>query len=291
MRLNRYLLPGCLVMLGLLGPLELAGAEPASDPPAAQELPSGQPSTNTILLAGQVNTWLDLAEPPYNLPVTLKMKLERVGFRVVLDPGQPHDVVLVIDYRESRGRQYQRLEHGTQITCTLALHRAEPPNTEPMLTYRFEAATNWPTPVVSLYWDAVQNLEENAYYYYIGELLRGYLTAGQNAVAVFSEVIQEPPVLFSTHGGGRPPTGREVANQEARLNAIRELGRLKDRQALPALWALIEQPDPAERATAVAAIGTIGDPGALDRLRKLYETDPDLRAAAAQATQGIQHSQ
>jgi hypothetical protein len=160
-----------------------------------------------------------------------------------------------------------------------------------MLTYRIEASTNRPTPVVSLYWDAVQNLEENAYYYYMGELLRGRFSAGQNAVGVFSAVLKEPPVLFSTHGGGRPPTGREVANQEARLNAIRELGRLKDSQALPALWALIEQPDPAERATAVAAIGTIGDPGALDRLRKLHETDPDLRAAAAQAIQGIQHSQ
>jgi HEAT repeat protein len=73
-----------------------------------------------------------------------------------------------------------------------------------------------------------------------------------------------------------------VANAEARLNAIRELGRLKDRRALPTLWELAgarEESDTAQRDTAIRAIGEIGDPDSLDRLSALYnrETDDGLR--------------
>jgi HEAT repeat protein len=69
-----------------------------------------------------------------------------------------------------------------------------------------------------------------------------------------------------------------VANAEARLNAMRELGRLKDRRALPTLWELAgerDEHDTSQRDAAITAIGDIGDPESLDRLSALYNTDTD----------------
>lgn len=283
----------CLLTLSaVLGvqEVEMVEAQQVAAPAYSAQQRESLHTVRTLLLAGEVSTWLDLAEPPYNIAVTLKIKLERAGFRVVLDPDQPHDAVLVIQYQESPGREYQRFEQGTTITCDLALrHKA----VGTVQAYRFEAATTWPTPVGSLYWDAVQNLEENPYYYYLGELMKGWLGAQEDAGAVFSRMLRHPPMTISTDGGGSQPTGQVIANQEARLNAVRELGRLKDRRALETLWGLVAQPSVREREVAVAAIGDIGDPASLDRLTKLYETetDPEMRAAAEAAMTRIRKIQ
>ncbi len=225
---------------------QAAQADERPAPPSAEVLRQ----VHTILLAGKATTWLDLPAPPYNIAVTLKMKLERAGFRAVLDPREPFDAVLVIRYDEAPGREYGRMEQGTVITCDLALRH---PKGELWRTDRFEAATTWPAPVGSPYWDAVQNLEEQPYYYYFGDLLKGWLGSQQDAVAVFSEMLRQPPIRIATDGN-QQITGQVAANQHARLNAIAELGRLKDQRALDTLRYLIGRADQAEREAAEAAL-------------------------------------
>ncbi|MER3425565.1 MAG: hypothetical protein C4293_22355, partial [Nitrospiraceae bacterium] len=144
-------------------------AEPLSVSPAQQE---SLRAVRTLLIAGEISTWLGLPEPPYKVAVTIKMKLERAGFRVTFDPASSYDAILLLRYQETPGREYPRLEQGTNVLCEIGFKHS---TMDPVLLYRFETGTSWPAPVGSLYWNAIQNLEEIPYYYYLGELLRGWL--------------------------------------------------------------------------------------------------------------------
>lgn len=259
------------------------------------------PPPHTVLLAGKATTWLDLAKPPYEVVITLKMKLERAGFQVTMDSRHPYDLVLDVTYRETPGREYRRLERGTNILCELVFWNAASKPPQKLWMHRIETGTSWPTPVGSLYWEAVQNLEENPYYYYVGDLFYGLVTAQEDAGAVFTRMLAQKKLGSSTtESGGFQAMGHVVANAEARLNAVRELGRLKDRRALPTLWNLVEQAtrsdkqeDVAQREAAITAIGEIGDPASLDRLSALYntETDDGLRAVLEKAMARIREQQ
>lgn len=272
------------MVLAILLSRPALAAQPASS--YSQEQRDSLQNVRTLLVTSQVSTWLELPAPPYNIPITVKMKLERAGFQVVFDASQAHDAVLTIGYRETPGQQYRRLEQGTNISCRIALQHH---SIGPVLAYDFEASTSWPTPVGSLYWDAVQHLEENPYYYYLGELVKSWLTALEDPWVVFSRMLRQPALTFSVDGGGTQPSDQVVANQEARLNAIRELGRLKERRALETLWDLVRQPDERQRLTAVSAIGEIGDPNSLEPLRRLAsDGDSEIRTAAESAIKRIQ---
>jgi hypothetical protein len=263
-------------------------AQPASAQPAPG-LEEKLQAAQTILLAGQARTWMDLPHPPYNAAITVKTKLERAGFRVALDRSQPHQHVLVMTYLEAEGREYGKLQRGTNITCELTIWRVTPGAPQKLWTRTIESSTSWPVPIGSPYWDAVQNLEENPYYYYIGELAQGLTASQEDAGAVFARALRQKKLGGSTYeSGGGQASGHVVANAEARLNAIRELGRLKDRRALPTLWDLAatkDEHETSQRDTALKAIGDIGDPDSLDRLNALYnaETDEGLKAVLDKA--------
>lgn len=283
-RANR--LPVWLASLAFLVAAQPVNGEPSLPPSATSQ------AAQTVLLAGQARTWLDLPEPPYNAAVTVKSKLERAGFRVTFDQTQPHHHVLVMTYIETQGREYGKLDHGTNISVEFTFWGVSSGKPQKRWTRTIESSTSWPIPVGSHYWDAVQNLEENPYYYYVGELLRG-LTTQEDEGAVFTRVLRQKKLEGTTYeSGGFQSSGHVVANAEARLNAIRELGRLKDRRALPTLWELVEQTrgsdepvDTAQRNVALAAIGAIGDQMAYERLNRLYETetDSDLRVVIEKA--------
>ncbi len=271
-------LPAVVGALALHVPV--AVAEPT--PPDAALPP---PTVRTILLAGTVATWLSQPQPPYNVVITIKIKLERVGYRVLLDPAQPHDARLVIDYRETPGRQYRALEQGTNISCDMTLHVPAAGSWAPIWSHRVETGTSWPTPIGSVYWDAVQNLEENPYYYYLGELLKGRLERREEAAQVFVGMLQESRGRPGTDGGGVQATARETAKDGARLNAIGELGRLRERGALPLLWTLAQAAPSPESDAALLAIGEIGGQDSLDRLSAFVEAqqDPDVKVVARKA--------
>lgn len=252
-----------------------------------------QPALPTILLAGQAATWTDLEKPPYNAAITIKTKLERTGFHVIFDATQSHQHVLVLTYLETEGREYGKLQRGTEITCEFTFWQITSGAPEKRWSQTVKAGTSWPTPIGSPYWDAVRNLEENPYYYYIGEFALALATGQDDAGTVFTKALAQKKLTGSAFdGGGVQASGHVVANEEARLNAMRELGRMKDRRALPVLWEIIEQggrsdegTDAAQRETALRAIGEIGDPSSLDRLNMIFNThtDESVRAVTDKA--------
>ncbi|HZS11723.1 MAG TPA: HEAT repeat domain-containing protein [Nitrospirales bacterium] len=239
-----------------------------------------------ILLAGQAATREDLDEPPYNIVIAVKTRLQRVGFDVVLDPAAPYAAVLVLDYRESPGPMY-RLESGTRIRCRIDLYNPATAREGPARTYELQAETS-SAPLRSLYWDAVQQLEENAYYYFLGELVRGWWVEGVDAVTVLGRVLNEPPALLSSDGADDVVTARVAANQAARTHAIQELGRLRDPRALPTLRTLAHHAPSLERAEAVRALAAIGTTEGWEEVRGLSASeDPRVRAAASDALAAV----
>jgi hypothetical protein len=261
----------CLAALISLAP----PAEAAGEPPV-------------LFLAGTVASRDDLAEPVYDVVIALKARLARAGFRVVLTPAERFDAVLVLNYREARGREYRNLEHGTAIDCRLSLHDPASPSAPPLRTYEMRAETSWPAPMGSRYWDAVQHLEENAYYYFLGDLVYGWWTRRAETAEVFARVLAEPPARVTTDGGDDVVTARMAANHAARLHAIDELARLRDPRTLALLWDLVRAATPAERLAAVRAIAAIGTPEALEGLRALVDSEQDVRVreVAVAATGG-----
>lgn len=264
------------ILLSAAGPLQADEGGPFSIAPDA---PRPTRTVETILLTERIETWLDVPAPPYNITVTVKEKLERVGYRATRDPEQPHEAVLVIRYEESPGRTFRFLEQGTRIDCLFRLFDPHGAVDQPLVTVHLQTETGT-QPTSSLYWDAVQRLEENPYYYYFGELLSGWLAEGLRPGDVFARVLREPPLAISMEGEGTHLTARHAANELARRAAIEELGRLKHRRALETLWDLAERSTRQERNAALAAIGEVGDRRSAARLSQLLEseTDPLLRA-------------
>jgi hypothetical protein len=249
------------------------------------ELKEKLKAVRTVLVGVEASTGTSVEASPYEVVISVKLKLEAAGYDVVLDPRQPHDAVLVIEYREMPGREYARLEAGTKIACTLSLYHS---SIGKVLSYALEAETSWPQPFGSLYWDAVQNLEENPHYYYFGQLIRGWLTSQADVVEVFSTVLREPAMIQPSDGSDNVLTSGMAANQNARLHAIDVLGERHDRRALETLWQLVWQSGTTEGRGAIAAIGKIRDPASVQPLKDLASGDGPLRAAASSALEHMQ---
>jgi hypothetical protein len=239
---------------------------------------------HTILVAAEASSGPAIAAAYYDVVVTVKIKMEQAGYRVVLGPEQPHDAVLLIEYQELAGREYPNLEIGTKIACTLSVYH---PAVGKLFSYHIEAESAWPRPFGSLYWDAVQNFEENAYYYFFGELARGWLATQTDSLEVFSSALREPPLFQSLDGSDNIVTSRMAANQNARLHAIRELGLRRDTRALDTLWSLVWNGNNPERKAAILAIGEIGAPESIETLQELVAGGGPVGSLAAAALERV----
>jgi hypothetical protein len=232
---------------------------------------------------------LDVPAPPYNVGVTLKLKLQDAGFQVVFDPKQPHDANLRIQYEEIPSGQFQVLEQATAISYRMQLVHDR---LGEVFSHQFDAQPS-EIPVGSLYWDTISNLEEDPYYCFVGDLIHGYLHGGQNEQDMLLEVLVRP---FTRQDLVNPAGSRGAIQvavlQRARLNIIQELGQglFDTPEAQEALWTVASKAQPNERGAALTQIGKIGDTSFLPPLTKLLEKEdnPEVRSAGEQAIRLIE---
>lgn len=244
---------------------------------------------HTILVTGTVQTWLDVPAPPYNVGVTLKLKLEDAGFQVVFDPTQPHDANLRIAYEEYPSGQFQVLEQATAIRYDMKLVHDR---LGKIFSHHFEAQPN-AIPLGSLYWDAIGNLEEDPYYCFVGDLIRGLIDRGQNEQDMLMEVLVRPFTQKElVNAAGARGATQAIVQQRARLNIIQELGQgaFHTLEAQAVLWTVAKKAQPNERGAAMTQLGKIGDTAFLSPLISLLEkeTDPEVRSAGEHAIQLIE---
>ena len=243
----------------------------------------------TILVTGTVETWLDAPAPPYNVGVTLKLKLEDAGFQVVFDPKQPHDANLRIQYEEFPSGQFQVLEQATTIHYRMQLVHDR---LGEIFSHDFAAEPN-AIPVGSLYWDTIGNLEEDPYYCFVGDLIRGHIHRDKNEQDMLLEVLVRPYTQqdLVNPAGSRGAT-QAIVQQRARLNIIQELGQglFHTPEAQEALWTVASKAQPNERGAALTQLGKIGDRSFLPRLAKLLESEDnsEVRSAGEHAIRQIE---
>jgi hypothetical protein len=266
----------------------LANEKPL-EPSRSQEDREVLQHIHTILVTGTVQTWLDVPAPPYNVGITLKLKLEDAGFQVVFDPNQSHDANLRIAYEEYPSGQFQVLEQATAIRYRMQLVHDR---LGQIFTHQFDARPN-AIPLGSLYWDTVGNLEEDPSYCFVGDLIQGQIYRDQNEEETLLEVLVRPYTQQNVvnPAGARGATQATV-QQRARLNIIQELGqgRFNTSEAQEALWTLARMAQPNERGAALTQLGQIGDTSFLSPLTTLLEKEdnPEVRSAAEQAIQLIE---
>ena len=239
---------------------------------------------HTILVAGTVQTWLNVPSPPYNVGVTLKLKLQDAGFQVVFDPKQPHDAILHIQYEEIPSGQFQVLEQATAIRYQMELVHDR---LGKIFSHHFEAQPN-AIPLGSLYWDAIGNLEEDPYYCFVGDLIRGHIDRDQNEQDMLLEVLVRPFTQQElVNAAGARGATQAIVQQRARLNIIQELGEglFHTPEAQETLWMVARKAQPNERGAALTQLGKIGDASFLSPLTQLLEREdnPEVRSAAEHA--------
>lgn len=266
-----------------------ANDEPLTEPPRSREDLKDLQQIQTILVTGTVQTWLDVPAPPYNVGVTLKLKLQDAGFQVVFDPNQPHDANLRIQYEEIPSGQFQVLEQATSIRYRMQLVHDR---LGEIFSHHFDAEPN-EIPLTSLYWDTVSNLEEDPYYCFVGDLIRGHLHRGMNEQDMLLEVLVRPFTRQdSVNPAGSRGATQATIQQRARLNIIQELGKglFNTPEAQEALWTVASKAQPNERGAALTQLGKIGDPSFLSPLTKLLEKEdnPEVRSAGEHAIRLIE---
>ena len=257
---------------------------PPTEPTGSQADRKALQTIHTILVAGTVQTWLDAPAPPYNVGVTLKLKLEDAGFQVVFHPSQPHDAILHIQYEEIPGGQFRVLEQSTAIRYRMQLMHDR---LGEVFSHYFEAEPS-AVPLKSLYWDAISNLEEDPYYCFVGDLIRGQIYQGQNEEDMLLEILLRPFTRQDlVNSAGARMAAQSTIQERARLNIIQELGQgaFHTPEAQEALWTIASKAQPNERGAAMTQLGKIGDSSFLSPLTKLLENEdnPQVRSAAEHA--------
>ncbi len=274
------------ILLSLSSPCVLqAQPDQDSQPAYSAEDLKDLKAIHSILLTGTVSTWLNLPHPPYEPVSTVQMKLQDAGFHVVFDPAKAHDAIMEMQYREIPSGTFRILEQGISVRFKTSVYH---PRMGLIFSNHFEAEPN-EISIFSLYWEAINNLEENPFYFYQGEILKGWLLDQTDAGAVLIHMLRRP---YTDKGYQEPVErpGLAAVRKGARLNAIREIGGLKNPETQETLWELTQLAVPEERKIAVDVLGRLGDSSFIPKLSHIAETDldPNVQAAAEDAILAIQ---
>lgn len=245
-------------------------------------------TTRTIFIGGKVTTWLDYEYPLYDPISNLMGRLEEVGYHVVFDPSEAHDAIMRIEYAETPSGTFRVLEQGTAVTMITTVYH---PKVGIIAPNHFEAVPS-EVPTGNMYWDTIGNLEGDPMFFYQAQILKAWLINQTPAGTVLMQMVRRPYTDPNYEQPYEQP-GPAFIRRGARLNAIREIGRLNDPQAQETLWALTTEATPEERTVAVQMLGSIGNPSFIPRLSQFAETDqdPNIQQAAQEAIRQIEMRQ
>jgi HEAT repeats len=254
--------------------------------PADETATAGAP---VLYLDVQASTWRPRGRISFGIEPVLRMKLTSAGFAVTQDPQRPHDLTVTVQYREERGKPIGVNSYGTDISCLILFN---PPGEEGQAVAIHESPS-YANLVTAPYVDVVQNLETNPYFYFIGDIVRGWHrkldTTGALIEALdrqFDEERQRPPETpldtLVSPAETFPDLDAHFA-PSAQENAVDELGRLGDARAIDVLEKLMFEAHRNMRLHAVVALGQFDAPSVTPVLTSVAQADTDraVRDAAS----------
>ncbi len=245
---------------------------------------------NILFVTVRSSTWMPRGHTLYDARATLRAKLATAGFTIVPDKSQPHELILRMEYREERGQQIRFDMFGTDITGEIFLEHV---TLGPLLQVTIRESSSEVVFGTPPYLDALQKFETNPYYYFLGDIVRARITSRQDTTGGLIHGLRRMAQKAPERGDQQEqlsmhPTD-ELYAPDARENAIRELGRLKDPRAVPVLTALLEHGDQKVRMRSAESLGLIRAPESRPVLERVaeHDRDPQVRKAAAGALAGL----
>jgi hypothetical protein len=107
----------------------------------------------------------------FGIAPSLRMKLSSSGFAVTEDPDRLHDLMLTVQHREERGKRISANLYGTDITCLIRLASGQG---EPLESMTIHESPSYRDLATAPYVEVVEQLQTNPYFYFIGEMVRGW---------------------------------------------------------------------------------------------------------------------
>ncbi len=246
----------------------------------------------TIAVEVESSTWRSRGRVSFAVMPSVRAKLRAAGFTVVQREGEPHDLTLKVAYREERGRQFRADLYETDIRCAISLTH---PTLGVLLLVRIEESSSDEGLTNAPYVDVLHKVESNPYFYFLGDLIKGFLAtrrdAGATLIAGAERLGDDEDLRRYPYADTAAETGDMLAGPEllygvqALARTARELGVLREARAVPVLAKLLEYPDDRIRLSAAMALGQLQSPAARTSLERAAAHDRDraVRAAAAEA--------
>lgn len=246
----------------------------------------------TVYVDATSSTWRSRGRVSFQVVPSVRMKLQSAGFAVVQNQTDPHDLTLKVEYREERGSQFRIDLYATDITLVASL---EHPTEGQLLRLTIRESSGLNEMGNAPYLQVLQRLETNPYFYFLGDIIKGFVVSRRDTIGSLIEglrrlQVKEEPITVSPTDelpstASTLPTFETLYAGLAREKTIQELGRLQDPRAVPVLIALLEHADPGVRLASVLALESIRDAksrSAIERLAK-QDLDQEVRAAAKAA--------
>jgi len=278
-----------LLLLCLVG---LATADPLCAANSQSGLPdvSEQPKAPVVYLDVHASTWRPRGRISFGIVPSVKMKLASAGFAVTEDPEAPHNLALKVEYREVQGKQISINLYGTEIVCDFLLND---PRFGPVLSEKIHESPAYEEMITAPYVEVVERFQTNPYFYYLGDLIRGWTEARMDRTGGLI-LAMDRQFELERHPRERTPLDTLLSPAEtfpdldlhfadvAQENGVEELGRLKDARAIDLLVRLLSHPGRRVRLKAVIALGEMDVPSVAPAIRHaaLEDSDADVREAA-----------
>jgi len=284
------LLP-CLLVIGLLWGSLSASAGERTLTDAEYELLR---HAKTIYVDVAFSTWMPRGKTLADVAPSLRTSLASAGFTVVRNSTDSHDLTLKVDYREERGKQYKIDMYGTDITCLI---RLEQPELGSLLDMTIRESSANPESGTPPYLETLERFQTNPYFYFVGDFVKARVSTRLNQTEVLLQSLQR--LMQNEPARGDQPEnvhaflpGDMIYPLMVRDNTIQELGRLKDRLAVPFLTTLLGHNDRQVRLLSVHALGAIQADEARPAIERVAQQDGDreVRQAAAAVLASLPHT-
>jgi hypothetical protein len=264
--------------------LALAAVAPCDE--RARAADASLESANTVRLTVAASSWRTRGRVSFPVEATLRRKMAAAGFTVVSDPAAPAALTVRVDYRETPGREIAVGSSGvgTDIVCAIAV---EHPRDGTLAEVRIAESSAYAGLITAPYVDAILSLETNPYFYYWGDVLRGIAMARIDPGAALigaldrQQLAAQPVAEAPPNPADTLPAPEILHARKAEERAIDELGRLRDRRAVPLLAALARHPDAGLRLHAITALGALTHTDSRPVLEERAAGDPDAEVRNA----------
>jgi len=209
---------------------------------------------------------------------SLMTKLAEVGFIVVREKSEPHELTLTVDYQERRGQAFAATRYGTIMEGTFqVVHETEGPLFVVHIVENSEPSVTGTPP----YLDVLHNFLSNPYYHFLGEIVRGEIQGSQDPHRIFINSLHADLVKLQNADKVDPVLGdagrllhsmaldKSLYAPVAVLRTLEELVNVQDARLVRILKDMLHYPDVYVQVRSVEAFGDFGVQEALPFLKEL----------------------